>query len=70
MVRKKRGSEEEGLYANIAITTQPVVATHSRKFGCDRDEDNRHTAEEKLHLLHLRVSDTCLTTQLRGEEKM
>ena len=61
MGRKKRGSEEEGLYVNI-ITTQPVVATHSRKFGCDRDEDDRHTAEEKLHLLHLRVSDTCLTT--------
>ena len=48
---------------------QLMSVTHSRKFGSDRDEYNRHAAEEKLHLLHLGVSDTHLTTKLRGERR-
>ena len=46
-----------------------MPATHSRKLGSDRDEDDRHATEEKLHLLHLRVSDTHLTTKLQGERR-
>ena len=46
-----------------------MSTTHSRKLGSDRDEDDRHAAEEKLHLLHLGVSDTHLTTKLQGERR-